>query len=89
MEFGFELLDFLILGIFDGLGFSAIVEGGVPVVEELFEPGVDLVWVEPEFIAKVGDGDLFEEMPLEDGDLFGAGEVTTLPVHEKPPFGLY
>jgi hypothetical protein len=35
-----------LLGVLDGLAFAAIVEGGVAVLEELFEPAVDLVGVE-------------------------------------------
>jgi len=39
-------------------------------------------------VAKIGDGHLLDEMALEDGDLIGAREVTTLLllVHEKPPY---
>ena len=76
-ELGFELFDLLLLSVFDGLGLAAVVEGGLAVLEELLEPGVDLVGVELEFIAEVGDGDLVDEVTFEDGDLFGAGEVTT------------
>jgi hypothetical protein len=87
-ELGFELFDLTLLGVLDGLAFAAIVEGGVAVLEELFEPAVDLVGVEAEFIAKVRDGDLVEEMPFEDSDLLGTGEMTTLLVHGEPPYGL-
>ena len=34
-ELGFELLDFLVLGIFDGLGLAAILEEDVAILEEL------------------------------------------------------
>ena len=34
-EFGFELLDFGLLGVFDGLALAAIGEGKVAVLEEL------------------------------------------------------
>ena len=88
LELGFEAFDFLVIGVFDGLGLAAVVEGGMAVLEELFEPAVDLVRIKAQFIAQVRDGDLVEEMAFEDGDLFGAGEVTTLLGHVKPPFGL-
>ena len=81
LELGFEEIDFLLLGIIDGLGLATVVESGMAVFEELLEPGVDLVGKEVEFIAKVGDGDLVEEVTLEDGDLLGAGEVTTWLAH--------
>ena len=77
-ELGFELLDLGLLGVFDGLGLAAIGEGEVAVLEELFEPVVELVGVDVEFIAQVGDGDLVDEVPFEDGDLLGIGEMTTL-----------
>ena len=53
----------LVLGVFGGLGFAAVVEGGVAVLEELLEPGVELGGIEVEFIAKVGNRDLVDEMP--------------------------
>jgi hypothetical protein len=82
-DLGFELFDLLLLGIFEGLGLAAVVEGGVTVLEELLEPGIDLVGVELKFIAEVGDGDFLEEVAFEDGDLLDAGKVTTrLLVHE-------
>jgi len=39
----FKLLDLLDVRAFEGPGLSAVVEGGVAVLEELFEPGVELV----------------------------------------------
>jgi len=82
-ELGLELLDLLVLGVLNGLALAAVVEGGVTVLEELLEPAVELVGIEAELIAQVGDGDLVEEMAFEDGDLVGAGKVTTrLLVHE-------
>ena len=93
LELGFEPLNLVVVGILDSLALAAIVEGGMAVLEKLFEPGVDLVGVEAEFIAQVRDGDLVvfasvEEMAFEDGDLLGAGEMTTLLGHGEPPFGL-
>ncbi len=82
LELGFELFDLVVLGVLDGLALAAVVEGEVAVLEELFEPAVELVGVEVEFIAEVGDGDLVDEVPFEDGDLLGAGEMTTLLVHD-------
>ena len=88
LELGFKAFDFLLVGVFDGLGLAAVVEGGVAVLEELLEPAIDLVGVEAEFIAQIRDGNLVDEVPLENGDLFGASEVTTRLVHDEPPFGL-
>ena len=76
-ELGFELLDLAVLGILDGLGLAAVLEGSVAVLEELLLPAVEQVGVDAEFIAEVGDGDLVEQVPFEDGDLLGAGKVTT------------
>src|SRR6185295_17858703 len=87
-ELGFELVNLLLLGIIESLALSAIVEGDVAVFKELFEPGVKLGGVDVGLVAKVGDGDLFEEMAFEDGDLIGAREMTTRLVHEKPPYRL-
>ena len=69
-------------------GLAAVGEGEVSVLEELFEPVVELVGVEVEFIAKVGDRDLVDKVPFEDGDLLGIGKVTTRLVHVKPPYRL-
>src|SRR5450432_103954 len=88
-EFGFELLDFLVLGVFDGLGLAAIVESGMAVLEELLEPAVELVGIDVEFIAQVGDRNLVDEMTFEDGDLLGAKKMTTRLVHVKPPYRSY
>ena len=87
-ELGFELVDLLLLGIIEGLGLSAIVEGDMTVFEELFEPGVERSWIDVGLVAKVGDGDLLDEMAFQDGDLIGAREMTTRLVHEKPPYRL-
>ena len=56
-ELGFEQLDLLVLGVLNGLALAAVVEGGMTVLEELLEPGVELVGVEVELIAEIGDGD--------------------------------
>src|SRR5271169_6673813 len=88
LQLGFEPCDLGLLCILDGLGLAAIVEGGMTVLEELLEPSVELVGVEVELIAQVRDSDLVDEVPPEDGDLLGAGKMTTWLVHEKPPLGL-
>jgi len=74
--------------LFDGLVLTAVGERRMAVLEEVFEPGIELVGVEVEFIAQVGDRDLIDEMPLEDGDLLGAGKMTTQFAHDEPPIGL-
>ena len=76
-----ELLDLLVLGLLDGLGLAAVGEGEVAVLEEPFEPVVDLIGMEIKFIAEVGNGHLVDEVPLKDGDFVMIGEVTTLLVH--------
>jgi hypothetical protein len=56
---------------------------GGAVFEELFEPGIELVGVEMEVMAEVGDGNLVEEVAFEAGDLVGGGKVTSrLLVHK-------
>ena len=60
------------------LDLRPLSKASMAVLEELLEPVVKLVGVDVEFIAQVGDGDLVEEVPFEDGDLLGAGEMTTL-----------
>ena len=64
-EFGFELLDFLVLGILAGLVLAAISKGEMAVLEEFFEPVVELVGIDIEFIAQVGNGNLVDEVPFE------------------------
>ena len=51
------------------------------VLEEFLEPVVELVGVEVKFIAQVGDRDLLDEVPFEDGNLLVIGEMTALLVH--------
>ncbi len=87
-ELGFELLDLGGVGILDGFGLAPVGEGEVTVLEEFFEPVVELVGIDVEFIAEVGNGDLVDEVPFEDGDFFGISKVTTRPVHVKPPYRL-
>jgi hypothetical protein len=66
----------------------AVGKSQMTVLEELPEPVVELVEVEVEFIAQVRDRNLVDEVPLEDGNLFGVEEVTTLLAHGESPFGL-
>jgi len=40
LKFGFQALDPLILGIFPRLGLAPVVEGDMPVIEKLFQPGI-------------------------------------------------
>jgi len=82
LQFGFELLDLLVFGVLVRFGVVAIGESEVPVVEELFKPVVELVGVDVELIAEVGNGDLVDEVPFEDGNFVGIGEVTTRLVHD-------
>ena len=82
LQFGLEQLDRFILGIFDGFGLAAIVEGGVPVVEELLLPAVEEVGCDAELIAEIGDGHLLDEVAFEGSDLFRSGKVTTLLGHD-------
>jgi hypothetical protein len=89
LDLGFEALDELILGVIAGLGLATVGEGEVAVLEELFEPVVELVGVDVELIAQVRNGDLVDEVPFEDGDLLGVEEITTLLAHGEPPLGLY
>src|SRR5271154_6340899 len=82
LELGFETLDLVVLGVLDGLALAAVGEGQMAVLEELLEPVVELVGVDVEFIAQIRNGDLVDEVPLEDGDLLVIGEMTTLLVQD-------
>ncbi len=79
---------FLSLASSTALDLRPLSKTSMAVLEELFEPAVELVGVDVEFIAQVGDRDLVDQMPFEDGDLLGAGKMTTLLGHDEPPFGL-
>jgi len=89
LELRFKLFDLVVLGVLDGFALAAVGESQMAVLEELLEPVVELVGVDVEFIAKVRDGNLVEEVPFEDGDLLGVGKVTTLFTHDKTSVGLY
>src|SRR6266478_7960230 len=83
-KLSFEVLDLLLLGILDGLGSAAIGKSQMAVLEELLLPVVELIDLEPEFLAEIGDRDFVEQVTFEDGDLVGAGKVTTrLLVHGR------
>jgi hypothetical protein len=69
LDLGFEQFDFAVFGIVIGLGFSAVGKGKVSVLEELFEPVVDLIGMQLEFIAEIGNGNFVDEMPFKDGNL--------------------
>ena len=43
-ELGFELLNLLVFGVFDGLGVAAILEEGVAVLEELLLFCLSRIW---------------------------------------------
>src|SRR2546421_12584094 len=88
LELGLELLDLAFLAIFEGLGLAAVLENDMAVLEEVLEPAIELGGMNLEVITQVSDGDFVDEMPFEDGDFLGAGQVTTLRVHEKPPYRL-
>ena len=77
-ELGVELLDVGLLRVIDGLGLASVGEGEMSVFKELFEPVVELVGIDVELIAEIGHGDFFDEMPLEDRDLLGIGEMPAL-----------
>ena len=80
-EFGFEELDFVILGVVDGVGFSRVVGGSLSVLEKLFEPSEELRGKRIVLVAAVGNGDLFEETLFEDGDILRAIETSSLLGH--------
>src|ERR1700734_260802 len=85
LDLGFELFDLSVLGLLFGLGLAAVVEGGVAVLEELLEPAVDLVGIDVEFVAQVGNRDLLEEVALQGSNLLLSGKMTagTLLGHGK------
>jgi len=80
-ELGFELLDFVLLSVVGWPALTAIGERQVAIFEELLEPVVELVGIKLIFITEIGDGDLVDQVPFEDGDLLMIGKVTALLVH--------
>ena len=72
-ELGFELLELAILGVFEGPGFAAVLEGVVGILEELPLPQVEEAGIDLELIAQGGDGDAFEQVAFDDGDLLLGG----------------
>jgi hypothetical protein len=80
-QLGFELLNLLDVGVFDGLGLAAIVEGHVTVLKEILEPGVELVGLGVLLIAEIRHRHLLDQMPLEDGNVLAAAKMTTLLLH--------
>jgi hypothetical protein len=83
LELGFELLDLAFLAIIEGLGLAAVFENDMAVFEEVLKPTIELGEMNLEFIAQISDRDLVDEMPFEDGDFLGAGQVTTMRVHDE------
>jgi len=71
LELGFELFNLLVLGVLGGFGLAVGVEGEVAILEELLEPGVELGGIEVVLIAQVGNGNLVDEVLLENGNLLG------------------
>ena len=61
VELGLEVLDLAVLGIVDGPGLAAILEGQVGALEELALPLVEERGVNVELVADGGDGDAFEQ----------------------------
>src|SRR6266545_4301863 len=86
LEFLFEVFDLTFLGGLDRFGGAAVVEGEVAVLEELLLPAIEEGRGDAEFIAERGDGRFFEEVPFKDGDLLLGRKMTTLRVHDKPPY---
>ncbi len=72
-------------GILEGFGLAIVLEGSVTVLEELLLPAIEQVGPDVQLIAEIGDRNLFEKVAFENGDLLGAGKMSTCHVHEKPP----
>src|SRR5260370_1283445 len=68
--------------VFDRFGSTTVLEKGVAVFEKLFLPTVEEGRRDAELIADGGDGDAFEQMPLESRDLLLGVEMTTFAVHD-------
>ena len=62
-------------------GDAAVLEEGVAILEEFLLPAVEESGRDAEIIADGGDGDAFEQMPLEGGDLLLRPDMTTFAVH--------
>jgi hypothetical protein len=67
--------------LFDGPGHATVGEGEVTVLKELLEPVVEVIGMQVELIAQVGNGELLEEVAFEDGNLLVVVERTARLVH--------
>jgi len=67
LDFLFQILDTLLIGLLIGPGFS--LEDRRPVLEELLLPPVEDRWLDAQFIAELGDRLLVQQMPPQNGDL--------------------
>jgi hypothetical protein len=87
-EFGIKDSDRVFLGI--SCGFRVALEDQRSPLKKELQPPVKDVGAELELIAQIGDGHLFDEMSLQDDDLFLGGEMPPFGIgtHGIPPLGL-
>ena len=76
LDLCFERGNFLVFGIFEGFGFSAIIEAEVSIFEELPLPLIEEGGADVEFIAEFGDWGAFEQMAFDDVHLFVGLKMT-------------
>jgi len=90
LQLGFELLDLLVLGVLGPLGFAAVIEGQVGILEQQLLPGLKDRGFDAQLLAELGNGCALEKVPFDSGHFLGDREMATrLLGHGKvPPFRL-
>src|SRR5262245_56573392 len=78
-----QVLDPFLFGVVVSAAFS--LEGGAPVLKELFLPAVEHRWLEPQLVTELGDRLLFQKMAPENGDLFFSCVVLSCFLHACSP----
>jgi len=57
---------------------AMVLEGGGPVLKELLQPAVEDRRMEAEFLTEIGNRNLLDQVPTQDGDLLFRGVVLAL-----------
>ena len=71
LDFPFQILNTLLIGLLIGAGFS--LEDRRPVLEELLLPPVEDRWLDAQFIAELGDRLLVQQMAPRRTATFSSG----------------
>jgi len=86
LQLGLEAFNLLLLSGLGLLGVPAVAgKGSRAVLEKGLLPEVELTGLEAVLLTELGDGNLFEEVLPENGDLLLGREMPTAGVHEMFP----